>query len=122
MTVKGSNTVTLKGILVGEVWFCSGQSNMAGKFVAAKGRTLPPEVFEMDLSGFRFTAQYHPPVAKVFESIETCPDEHLLFFHHAPYTHRLHSGKTVIQHIYDSHFDGVEQVKTFRAEGFTLSG
>jgi alpha-glucuronidase len=28
--------------------------------------------------------------------------------HHVPYTHRLHSGKTVIQYIYDSHYDGAE--------------
>ncbi len=28
MTVKGNNTIVLKDILVGEVWICSGQSNM----------------------------------------------------------------------------------------------
>ena len=28
MTLKGKNTVTLKNVLVGEVWVCSGQSNM----------------------------------------------------------------------------------------------
>ena len=28
MTIKGSNTITIKNILVGEVWLCSGQSNM----------------------------------------------------------------------------------------------
>ncbi len=28
MTIKGNNTVTIKNILVGEVWLCSGQSNM----------------------------------------------------------------------------------------------
>jgi sialate O-acetylesterase len=29
MTVKGSNTITIQDVLVGEVWLCSGQSNMA---------------------------------------------------------------------------------------------
>jgi sialate O-acetylesterase len=28
MTVRGKNTLTIKDILIGEVWFCSGQSNM----------------------------------------------------------------------------------------------
>lgn len=54
MTVKGSNTITFSSVLVGEVWLCSGQSNMAGKFVASKGRAIDPKVFEKDLSRFRF--------------------------------------------------------------------
>ena len=29
MTVKGNNTLTINDVLVGEVWLCSGQSNMA---------------------------------------------------------------------------------------------
>ena len=45
----------------------------------------------------------------------TVQDEYLLFFHHVPYTHVLHSGKTVIQHIYDTHFEGVEKVKQYQA-------
>src|SRR5690606_21313644 len=28
LTVKGKNTIQIKNILVGEVWICSGQSNM----------------------------------------------------------------------------------------------
>jgi sialate O-acetylesterase len=28
MTIKGKNTLTLKNVIVGEVWVCSGQSNM----------------------------------------------------------------------------------------------
>lgn len=54
MTIQGSNTIRLSNVLVGEVWFCSGQSNMAGKFTKAKGRALPPEAFEKDLTRFRF--------------------------------------------------------------------
>lgn len=34
MTIKGSNTVEIDNILVGEVWVCSGQSNMEWKFQA----------------------------------------------------------------------------------------
>jgi alpha-glucuronidase len=60
-------------------------------------------------AGTRFTSQYRPPVAERFESLATCPDDLLLFFHHVPYTHVLDSGKTVIQHFYDAHYEGAEQ-------------
>jgi sialate O-acetylesterase len=32
MTIKGKNTITLKNILMGDVWVCGGQSNMEFKF------------------------------------------------------------------------------------------
>ncbi|GEM_PF-9556 len=60
-------------------------------------------------TGTGYTAQYSPEVAQMYESLTTTPDELLLFFHHVPYTYKLHSGKTVIQHIYDSHYEGAEQ-------------
>ena len=36
MTVKGKNTIIFKDILIGEVWVCSGQSNMSFKFSDAQ--------------------------------------------------------------------------------------
>ncbi|MFF4269780.1 alpha-glucuronidase [Streptomyces sp. NPDC001536] len=65
-------------------------------------------------TGTGYAAQYAKPWAEVYESPETCPDELLLFFHHVPYGHVLHSGKTVIQHIYDTHFEGVEEAEAAR--------
>ncbi|MFF4252662.1 alpha-glucuronidase [Streptomyces sp. NPDC001663] len=62
-------------------------------------------------SGTGYAGQYAKPWAEVYESPETCPDELLLFFHHVPYGHVLKSGKTVIQHIYDTHFEGVAEVE-----------
>ena len=59
-------------------------------------------------TGTGFIGQYRPEVARVYESLETCPDDLLLFMHHVPYTHRLHSGETVIQYIYDSHYEGAD--------------
>jgi len=73
-------------------------------------------------TGTGYAGQYPPEVAKVYESLETCPDELLLFFHHVPYTRRLHSGKTVIQHIYDSHYDGAAQAATLVDEWASLQG
>jgi alpha-glucuronidase len=66
-------------------------------------------------SGTGFTGQYPPPWSAVYESLEQCPDELLLFFHHVPYGHVLHDGSTVIQHIYDTHFAGVERVAEMRS-------
>ncbi|WP_264538182.1 sialate O-acetylesterase [Flavobacterium sp. N1736] len=49
MTVKGTNTIVLKNILIGEVWLCSGQSNMEyamrkySKFATAVKGNKPPE-------------------------------------------------------------------------------
>ncbi len=60
--------------------------------------------------GTGYATLYHEENAKKYDSIDECPDELLLFFHHVPYTHVLKSGKTVIQHIYDTHFEGVETV------------
>lgn len=67
-------------------------------------------------SGTGNAGQYHPEVAASFENIETTPDDLLLWFHHVPYTYRLKSGKTVIQHFYDAHYQGAEIAQTFPAQ------
>lgn len=61
-------------------------------------------------AGTGYALLYRKPHASVYDDKEKCPDELLLFFHHMPYTWTLHSGKTIIQHIYDTHFEGVEIV------------
>jgi len=62
-------------------------------------------------TGTGYAGQYFRPWSDIYESLERCPDELLLFFHHVPYRHRLKSGKTVIQHIYDTRFRGAEQAE-----------
>lgn len=63
--------------------------------------------------GTGYSGQYNEPLKSKYNNLESCPDELLLFFHHVPYTQVLKSGKTVIQHIYDTHFEGVEIVEKF---------
>jgi alpha-glucuronidase len=73
-------------------------------------------------TGTGYVGQYSPGVARMYESPERCPDDLLLFMHHVPYTHVLHSGKTVIQSIYDSHYEGAETVEAYVAQWETLQG
>ncbi len=73
-------------------------------------------------TGTGFVGQYSPPVAYEYESMAECPDDLLLFMHHVPYTHVLHSGKTLIQHIYDSHYEGAATAQTFPERWKLLRG
>jgi alpha-glucuronidase len=73
-------------------------------------------------TGTGYVEQYRPPVAKKYESLGTTPDELLLFFHHVKYTYVLHSGKTVIQHIYDSHYAGSQLAAGFVNQWKMLEG
>lgn len=61
-------------------------------------------------NGTGYTGQYNEPIASMYENKETCPEELLLFFHYVDYDYKLKSGKTLIQHIYDTHFEGVQEV------------
>jgi alpha-glucuronidase len=73
-------------------------------------------------TGTGYVGQYSPDVQKMYEKAENTPDELMLFFHHLPYTYKLHSGKTVIQSIYDSHYDGAARARQFEESWSSLRG
>lgn len=82
-----------------------GQWTRANRFSIGMDRTV--------WNGTGNAGQYPKEIAEMYERTETTPDNLMLWFHHVPYTFRLHSGKTVIQHIYDAHYDGAEVAQTF---------
>lgn len=73
-------------------------------------------------TGTGYTGQYSPEVGRVFEILASTPDDIVLFFHHVPYTYKLHSGKTVIQTIYDMHYAGQKAVEQYASDWRGLSG
>ncbi|HWG22458.1 MAG TPA: alpha-glucuronidase family glycosyl hydrolase [Terracidiphilus sp.] len=90
-------------------------------------------------TGTGYAGQYWPEVARVYENAATTPDDLLTFFHHVPYTYKLHlgiirhmdegrpefrlnPGKTVIQYIYDSHYQGAAEAAHLAEEWATLEG
>lgn len=73
-------------------------------------------------TGTGYVSLYAPEVAKIFEDKSQTPDEILLFFHYVEYGQLLKSGKTLIQTIYDQHFEGFERVESYLKSWQTLIG
>ncbi len=73
-------------------------------------------------NGTGYVSQYREENKKMYENVETCPEELLLFFHRLPYNYVLKNGKTVIQHIYDTHFEGAEEAAKLMEEWKSLEG
>jgi alpha-glucuronidase len=73
-------------------------------------------------TGTGFTGQYPKELAAKYESLATCPDDLLLFFHHVPYNYELHSGKTLVQSIYDAHYEGALAAAGYVPQWESLKG
>jgi alpha-glucuronidase len=73
-------------------------------------------------TGTEYIGQYPPEVQRLYEPLSACPDELLLFFHHVPYTHVLRLGNTVVQHVYDSHYEGAAKAHEFITQWKAVEG
>ena len=70
--------------------------------------------------GTGYAQQYYEENAKMYNDPKSCPEELVLFFHHLPYTWQLKTGKSLIQHIYDSHFEGEEEARGLASDWESL--
>ena len=61
--------------------------------------------------GTGYLLQYPESIQKKYSNPETCPDLYLLFYHRLPYTFRMQDGRTLIQRIYDDHFEGYAETE-----------
>lgn len=73
-------------------------------------------------AGTGFAQQYPSELAAKYESLTTCPDDLLLFFHHVPYDYKLHSGQTLVQSIYDTHYQSARAAADYVPQWMTLQG
>jgi alpha-glucuronidase len=65
-------------------------------------------------SGTGYTGQYAPKNAALFADPASCPENVILFFHRLPYSYVMKNGETLLQNIYNTHFEGYNEVKTMR--------
>ena len=61
--------------------------------------------------GTGYTCQYPQAQAALYGDPHTCPENLLLFFHRLPYDYVLRDGRTLIQRIYDDHFEGAARAE-----------
>ena len=73
-------------------------------------------------TGTSYISQYPADLAAKYESLQTCPEELLLFMHHVPYGYRLRSGRTLIQYLYDAHYEGAATAAGYGARWEALKG
>jgi len=60
-------------------------------------------------SGTGYTNQYAPENAAMFADPASCPENLILFFHRLGYGHKMKNGETLLQNIYDTHFEGYDE-------------
>jgi alpha-glucuronidase len=72
--------------------------------------------FDRSSTGSNAVSQYFPELRNVFEKVETCPENLLLWFHHVPWDYRLKSGRSIWEEICIKYNDGVNSVKEMENE------
>ena len=69
--------------------------------------------FNRTSTGTNALAQYAKEVQEQFNDINKCPDEYLLWFHHAAWDHKMHSGRTLWNELCYKYNSGVDSVRSF---------
>ena len=69
--------------------------------------------FDRTRSGSGNVDQYHEPLASVYNSMEKCPEDLLLWFHHVPWTHIMSSGRTLWDEICFRYDRGVKTARSY---------
>ena len=69
--------------------------------------------FDRTREGSGNVDQYHEPLASIYNSIENCPEELLLWFHHVPWTHIMSSGRTLWDEICFRYDRGVKTARSY---------
>jgi alpha-glucuronidase len=71
-------------------------------------------------SGTGYADQYSPKNAAMFSNPASCPENLLLFFHRVRYDFIMKNGQSLLQNIYDNHFEGYDEVQAMIEEWKSL--
>ena len=69
--------------------------------------------FDRSSTGSDAVSQYREPLNKIYNDLESCPEEYLLWFHHVPWNYQMKSGLTLWQEMQEKYNSGVRDVERF---------
>ncbi len=70
--------------------------------------------FDRTHNGSDAASQYRAPFGKQYDSLDTCPEEYLLWFHHVAWDYRMKNGKTLWKNLVAHYNRGVKAVEKTR--------
>ena len=78
--------------------------------------------FDRSSKGRNAVAQYPSSLATLYDNIDTCPEEYILWFHHVPWTHKMKNGTTLWESLCRHYDKGVQQTKSFQKTWDSIKG
>ena len=70
--------------------------------------------FDRTSKGSNAVSQYFPPLNDIFNNVETCPENLILWFHHLPWDYRMKNGRTLWNELCFRYNSGVQQARSFQ--------
>lgn len=70
--------------------------------------------FDRSPSGSNAVGQYPEPLRSRIASMDSCPEEFILWFHHVPWDHRMKSGNTLWEELCTAYQRGVDKVESYQ--------
>jgi len=77
--------------------------------------------FDRTMRGDKAVEQYFPPVRDMFDSLATCPEQFLLWFHRCRWDYKVKSGKTLWEALKEKYHDGAKQAMGFQTTWASLA-
>ena len=71
--------------------------------------------FDRTTQGSDAVSQYYSPLKEEFNSLSTCPEKYLLWFHHVPWDYKMKSGNTLWKELCYKYDSGVKKVRHYQA-------
>ena len=69
--------------------------------------------FDRTMNGSGAVAQYHEPLKSMYNDVNTCPENLILWFHHLPWDYKMKSGRTLWDELCLTFQSGMDDTKSF---------